>query len=671
MSTIKQTITADDLYRMQLITAAEQSPDGKYVISAVQSVDKETEKKYSNLHLTDTKSKETIKFTNGKQSDTVPKWSPDGLSIIFLSNRDDEKQPQFYKIPTNGGEAQKVSSLTGEIGDYLITSNGKTIYFQFRKKDQADINREKDEQTKKLGIISREINRTFYRLDGYGYLPKERWHLWELNIEDGTTRQLTNHEIYDETDPFLSPDEKTLGFFSNRTPDPDLDHDVSDLYLLDLTTLEFNKMETPEGPKNHGAFSPDGTWILYTGQNGKGQDWKNNDLWIIPADGSSHAINLTHQFDINVNGGAINDVGTLPDITPIWSNDNQFIYYQVGQFGDGKFEKINIHTKQRETLINRKGVVGGVNFDKKQSQATFIFGQAMELPQLYIIPSGQPQNKITQLTHFNESWLNQLDLGEVEEVWFKGSDHNDLQGWILKPPSFDPQKKYPSILEIHGGPLTQYGNLFMHEFYFLAAKGYVVYFTNPRGGQGYGEEHAKAIYDGKWGIKDYEDLMAWVDIVENLPYIDKTRMGVTGGSYGGYMTNWIIGHTDRFNAAVTQRCVSNLISMWGSSDFNHAFQQIFGNQAPYQSIETLWECSPMKYIGNAKTPTLVIHSEQDLRCPLEQGQQVFTALKTMGVDTKFVIFPDEPHGLSRMGRTDRRIKRLNEIAAWFDHYLCE
>jgi dipeptidyl aminopeptidase/acylaminoacyl peptidase len=314
-------------------------------------------------------------------------------------------------------------------------------------------------------------------------------------------------------------------------------------------------------------------------------------------------------------------------------------------------------------------VVGGASFDQKQTKITFVFGQAQTLPQLFQYKLNQPKNEITQLTHFNQSWFNELELGQLEERWFKGSDGNDLQGWILKPAGFDPQKKYPSILEIHGGPLTQYGNLWMHEFYYLAAKEFIVYFTNPRGGQGYGEEHAKAIYNGKWGTKDYEDLMAWVDEVEKLPYVDKTRMGVTGGSYGGYMTAWIIGHTDRFKAAVVQRCVSNLISMWGSSDFNYGFQQIFGNQAPYQSIETLWECSPMKYIGNAKTPTLIIHSEQDLRCPLEQGQQVFTALKTLGVDTKFVIFPEEPHGLSRMGRTDRRIKRLNEIADWFERYL--
>ncbi len=669
MSTQTQTITAEDLYKMQLIISAEQSPDGKNVILSVQSIEKETEKKFSHLFLTSPETLKTTQFTHGKQSDSAPKWSPDGDTILFISNRDDEKQPQFYQISTHGGEAQKISSLNGEIGDYLISPDGQKIYFQFRKKDEEVIEREKDEQAKKLGIVSREINRTFYRLDGYGYYPLERWHLWELNIKDGSTRRLTDHQIYDETDPFLSPDQKTLGFFSNRTPDPDLDYDTTDLYLLDLATLEFKKLDTPEGSKNHGAFSPDGKWILYTGQDGKGQDWKNTDLWIIPTDGSNPALNLTRTFDININGGAINDNGTVSDITPIWSNDSQSIFYLVGRHGNSSLEKIHIHSKQRDSVIDITGAVGTVSMDKSQTKVTFVFGQASALPQLFQYKFSQPKNKVTQLTHFNESWFAHLDLGELEEQWFKGSDGNDLQGWILKPPGFDPNNKYPSILEIHGGPLTQYGNLFMHEFYFLAAKGYVVYFTNPRGGQGYGEEHAKAIYDGKWGTKDYDDLMAWVNEVEKLPYIDNTRMGVTGGSYGGYMTNWIIGHTDRFKAAVTQRCVSNLISMWGSSDFNHAFQQIFGNQAPYQTIETLWECSPMKHIGNAKTPTLVIHSEQDLRCPLEQGQQVFTALKTMGVDTKFVIFPEEPHGLSRMGRTDRRIKRLNEIADWFGRYL--
>jgi dipeptidyl aminopeptidase/acylaminoacyl peptidase len=208
----------------------------------------------------------------------------------------------------------------------------------------------------------------------------------------------------------------------------------------------------------------------------------------------------------------------------------------------------------------------------------------------------------------------------------------------------------------------------MHEFYCLASQGYVVYFCNPRGSIGYGEKHGKAIWNN-WGGPDYEDVMAWTDFVSKKPYIDKKRMGVTGGSYGGFMTNWIIGHTNRFQAAVTQRCVSNLISMWGSSDGNWWFQVEFGNKPPWESVKNYWRQSPMSTIGNAKTPTLVIHSQNDMRCSLEQGEQVFVALKKLGVDTKLVLFPDEPHGLSRGGRIDRRIERLSCILDWFDRYL--
>jgi len=196
----------------------------------------------------------------------------------------------------------------------------------------------------------------------------------------------------------------------------------------------------------------------------------------------------------------------------------------------------------------------------------------------------------------------------------------------------------------------------------------VVYFSNPRGGQGYGEEHAKAIW-GDWGSVDYADLMAWADYMTRQPYIDTDRMGVTGGSYGGYMSLWIIGHTQRFKAAVAQRVVSNFVSMWGSSDLNWIFQEIVNDKPPWEDLEGIWSHSPMAHIGNAKTPTLIIHSEHDHRCPIEQGEQAFVALKTLGVDSEMVRFPDEPHGLSRAGRTDRRIVRLNHIKRWFDKYL--
>jgi len=353
---------------------------------------------------------------------------------------------------------------------------------------------------------------------------------------------------------------------------------------------------------------------------------------------------------------------------PTWSKDGRTLYFQVAHHGNTVLKSISMEgdKKSLQPVIEDNGVVGSFNFNRDQSKLAFFHADMVTPGQVWVRDMATGRSR--KLTHINENMLRLLDLGEIEEVWVKGNSDNDLHGWILKPPGFDESKKYPSILEIHGGPLVQYGNFFMHEFYILAAQGYIVYFCNPRGSQGYGEEHAKAIRNN-WGTVDYDDLMAWADFIEKKSYIDKERMGVTGGSYGGYMTNWVIGHTDRFRAAVTQRCVSNLISMWGSSDFNWAFQEVFGDESPWENVENYWRQSPMKYIGNAKTPTLVIHSEQDLRCATEQGEQVFVALKKLGVDTEMVRFPDEPHGLSRGGRTDRRIVRLRHILRWFDRYL--
>jgi dipeptidyl aminopeptidase/acylaminoacyl peptidase len=310
--------------------------------------------------------------------------------------------------------------------------------------------------------------------------------------------------------------------------------------------------------------------------------------------------------------------------------------------------------------------VGSFSFDKEQKHIAYFYGQMDDPGQVYVLDKSSKKSR--PLTKINRNLLRRMDLGDVETVWFKGPDGNDIQGWVLKPPGFDSAKKYPSILEIHGGPLVQYGYSFMHEFYFLASQGYVVHFSNPRGGRGYGEEHAKAIW-GAWGGADNDDLMAWTNFISQQPYIDSQRMGVTGGSYGGYMTLWIIGHTERFKAAVAQRSVSNIISMWGSSDYNWVFQQELEAGAPFEDLQKYWDMSPMKYMGSVKTPTLVIHSENDLRCPIEQGEQAFVALQRMGVDSEMVRFPDEFHGLSRSGRTDRRVVRLNHILRWFDKYL--
>ncbi len=663
----KRLITAEDLYQIEIVSGTRLSPDGQKIVFAQQRVDAKTEKKYANLWVIDTEEKKPHQFTYGNHVDVRPRWSPDGQQIAFLSNREDkEKPPKLYLIPPYGGEAHLLVDIPGAIGDFSWSPDGKKILCMVQKTDAEVLEREKDENKKKLGTPSRHYDRLFYKLDGYGYLPKERWHLWIVDIEKGEAKQITDHAVYDEREIAWAADGKSIAFVSNRTEDPDSYPDYDDLFIMDLDTGEMKKIDAPVGGKGLPSFSPDGKWIAYVAQEGEGLGYKNASLWIAPLDFSNKTTNLTEKADLHVSAWTINDLGEAETINPTWSLDSKKIYFQAVIHGNTYLMSLDIESQQLETLIGESGVVSSYSFDRTQTKMAYFYGRINDPGQIYI--RDMATGSVQCLTKINQTLLEQIDLGTIEEVWYKGADGNDLQGWILKPPSFDPAQKYPSIMEIHGGPLTQYGNLFMHEFYYLASKGFVVYFTNPRGGRGYGEAHAGAIH-GNWGDADYRDLMAWADYIAQKPYIDTTRMGVTGGSYGGYMTVWIIGHTQRFKAAVTQRCVSNFVSMWGSSDFNWVFQQELNNKMPFEDLKYYWDHSPIAYIGNAKTPTLVIHNEMDHRCPIEQGEQVFVALKRLGIDTEFVRFPEEFHGLSRNGRTDRRILRLSHIARWFEKYL--
>jgi dipeptidyl aminopeptidase/acylaminoacyl peptidase len=668
----KRSISAEDLYRFRLATDCDLSPDGRHVIFSVQRVDEESEKKHANLWIVPTDGGDPWQFTHGDHSDSKPKWSPDGTRIGFLSNRDEEDQPQIYVIPFKGGEARQLTDMKGEFADFEWSPDSKQFVCQFRKKDEEAIEREKDEQKRELGVVSRRIRRLFYKHDGRGFLPEERWHIWIIDAESGEVTQLTDGDIYDELDPRWSPDGKEIVFCSNHAADPDLDPDAVDIFVMPAGGGEPRTIETPVGQKQKPVFSPDGEQIAYLGKEGRGDWWKNIGLWVVPTDGSSEARNLTRRFDIFVGDATINDLpGHLPQSPPTWSQDSDCIYVQISEHGSTvlkavKFDAADDKGAELTTVVGNDGVVGAFQLDDDQSTAAYLHADMMTPAEVWVRDISEGTSR--KLSHVNEDLLAEIDLGEVEETWFEGAAGNDLQGWIVKPPGFDASQQYPAILEIHGGPRVQYGNFFMHEFFFLAAHGYVVAFCNPRGGRGYGEEHAREIWNA-WGTADYDDLMAWADTIQEKPYVDPERMGVTGGSYGGYMTNWIIGHTDRFEAAVTQRSVSNLISMYGSSDMNWVFQQEFGDQPPWEAFETYREQSPISHIGGATTPTLVIHSENDLRCPIEQGEQVFVSLKKLGVDTEMIRFPEEPHGLSRGGRTDRRVERLEHILRWFDRYL--
>jgi dipeptidyl aminopeptidase/acylaminoacyl peptidase len=351
-----------------------------------------------------------------------------------------------------------------------------------------------------------------------------------------------------------------------------------------------------------------------------------------------------------------------------WTADGKKIYFLSSDTGATNLYYVPSAGGKPTRVFKGKCHIKGYSLNGKTKTAAFIYAN-LDIPGAIMSCSATYGGEAQAVKHvdLNPFLRTDVQLGTTRDLIFDSFDGTEIQGWLVLPPNFNPQKKYPAILEIHGGPRVQYAYTFMHEMQYLAAKGYVVFYTNPRGGSGRGETWAAAIAGG-WGELDYKDCMAAADYLEKQKFVNRKKMGVTGGSYGGYMTNWIIGHTNRFAAAVTQRSVVDLNSFVGSSDFGYELNREFDGW-PWTNPENYDKCSPITYFKNVRTPILILHNEKDLRCDIEQAEQMFVKLKVLKKKVEMVRFPDEPHGLSRHGRPDRRIARLEWIVKWFDRYL--
>ncbi len=673
-------ITIEDLYQIKPASKPRISPDGQRVAFVVTTIDERKYEYRSSIWMISTEGGEAQRFTAGPANAHSPSWSPDGRWLAFVSDREgeipgkDEKErkkygkgkPQIWLIPTDGGEARQLTFMQHGASNPVWSPDSTRIVFD-AEVGPAD---EETEDGNSLPNV-RVFDRLWYRLAGVGFIHDKRHHLFLVDAAGGEPQQLTDGD-WDDTDPAWSADGTRIAFVSSRAEDrwrlP-----CPDVYTL---TISDGKAGEPQcltdGTLACSApsWSPDGTTIAFLGGL-KLRSGGHVDLYTIPANADhSSADCLTGEFEGSFQDWTNSDVGDEHlSPAPAWSADGKTLYALASHRGASRVFAISSNGAgtQPPTLTSGNVHVRDFSVARSASKIALLIGSPTRVQEVFVRPTA-PVGELRRLTTVNDALFGELALSTPEYMSYTGADGWPMDGWIMKPRDFDPAKKYPLIVEVHGGPATQYGYGFFHEMQLLTAAGYVVLYTNPRGSLGYGREFSLAVR-GAWGEKDALDIMAGVDALLQKGYIDEQRMGVTGGSYGGFMTNWLVSHTDRFTAAVTDRSVTNLESDFGSCDLGWTFADDELDTTPWENLERYMDMSPIKYVKNIHTPLLILHSEQDLRCSIEQAEQLFAALKYLGREVLFVRFEGQSHGLSRGGHPKLRLERLRHILGWFEKYL--
>jgi dipeptidyl aminopeptidase/acylaminoacyl peptidase len=633
------------------------SPDGSRLLFTRTTLDIKEDKYHTHIWQLKLAEKKSVQFTYGLGSESNPRWSPNGRNILFVTIRgappkgnDKEKKgpkPQIYLIPADGGEARPLTQIESGAGSPIWFPNGRKILFissvfKGEKMEDSDV---------------RIISRIRYRMNGRGFYDGKRSHLFTVSNRGGKVKQITDGN-WDVANPTISPDGKTIAFTGNLDEGAELSR-YTHIYTVPDKGGAPEKLLHWGGTVGGLSYSPDGKYLAFTGKKIDDPDldfYRNSELWVMPSEGGEpRCLTGDHDRTMSSRGGIK------------WAPDSRSIYITVPNQGTSQLCNITLDGTITQ-LTEGQFSIGALSMDKKAETIILMVSDPATPYELYKLKDGG----LEKLTDVNSLVMKKLTVNPPEEFWFKARDGVDVQGWIIKPHGYKEGKMYPTILEVHGGPHGAYGWRFgsaEHEFQTLASYGFVVVYTNPRGSTSYGEAFARGV-SGHWGERDYEDIMEAMDyVLENYRYVDPNRLGITGGSYGGYMTNWVVGQTGRFKAAVTQRSISNWHSMMGTSDIGWRDHEVSYGQHPWDNAEKILKHSPISYLGNVTTPLLIIHSELDYRCPIEQGEQMYIGLKRQGKETMFIRFPGEHHGLAGGGKPKHRLERLRHIVRWFDHYL--
>jgi len=661
-------ITLEDLLNFKFISSLAISPDGRKLAFVVHEMKKDDNIYNSNIWLYDTVAGSLSQLTSSNR-DSSPIWLDDSR-LLFVSWRDEKDRKRkengepltpFYEIDVEGGEARKLFELPLYV-ERIKKLNDNTFLFiaeyDYRLGEFWKLSVEEKEKVLKAVKEEKDyevLDEIPFWANGVGFTNKKRLRLFRYNIQ--------TQEIAPITDEFSnveyisdSPDGKTVLYIANFFKD--VMKMSNDLFFYDVEKNETTKLTHHDHFMYTLAEFVDGK-VIFAGSDMERYGINENPkLYVL--DISSQQVKLiTPNFDLDI-GNSVNS-DCRYGRNRIVKMDGKYLYFVSTQWHDAQLFRLDI-SGNIEQLTFETGSVDG--FDVSNGKIFFIGLRNMKLQEIYELVGKQEK----QLSQFNEWVQKERYISRPDRFTFNTKDGMTLEGWVMKPFNFEPGEKFPTILEIHGGPKTAYGEVFIHEMQLLASEGYVVIYCNPRGSDGRGNEFADI--RGRYGTIDYEDIMQFVDeAIRRYDFIDKNKIGVTGGSYGGFMTNWIIGHTDRFKAAVSQRSISNWISKFGTTDIGYFFVEDQQLATPWSDYEKLWWHSPMKYADKVKTPTLFIHSDEDYRCWLVEAIQMFTSLKYHGVESKLVIFKGENHDLSRTGKPLHRLKRLKEIVEWFDKYL--